>query len=392
MRKGIALLLILLAALPLAGCRRRIDPNGEGRVFETVSQPEPAPIEGEGQKIQDPDLPPNPEQTRKERDAQGNVVDETIAAQGGETVPQGPEAPETGREITVTLDPVGGNCAKETVRVRAGGVYGILPVPTKAGMNFQGWFRQESGGEPINEVTAVLSETDHTLYAHWSEKAELLLTFDPNGGRISPYSAEKKIYPGNPYGELPEPLRSGYRFCGWFTEPEGGQQVLSTDLATVTDDQTLFAQWEYSPYDYWTFYLKNTREKLYTCQEISGYLEGAAQGNAMSDSDLLRDAGIGNILPEDGGVSDAWIQEKKPDVIVKLAENMGAAQAVKTAMELRFSGRRILVFPLEAVEGSPEEQLYYKLCLAEICYPPFFEDVDLNAVAQELGVTGSVLS
>lgn len=392
MKKGIAFLLILLTMLPLAACRRRINPNGENRTYETVAQPEPAPVEGEGQKIRDPNLLPDPEQNQKERDPKGDVVDQTLAARGGETVPQGPEAPEAGQEITVTLDPMGGACSKEAVRVRVGGVYGVLPVPTRTGMNFQGWFRQESGGEPVNEVTAVLPEKDHTLYAHWSEKTELLLTFDPNGGRISPYSAEKKIYPGGLYGQLPEPMRSGYRFCGWFTEPEGGEQIHPGDVVTALDDQTVYAQWEYSPYDYWTFFLKNTREKLYTCQEVSAYLEGATQGTAMSSCDLLTDAGVGNIVSEDAAVSDDWVKGKKPDVIVKLTEHPRTAQAVKTDMEQRFPESRVLVFPLAAIAGSPEEQLYYKLCLAEICYPQFFEDVDINAAARELGVTGFVLS
>lgn len=394
MKQSIACTLAVLMLLGLTGCRRRMDPNGERLAQETVFQPQPAPIAGQGQQVRDPDLAPDPERTQKERNPRGNTVDETVAAQGGETLPDGPEAPEAGQEITVSLDPMGGTCTRDSVRVRAGGVYGVLPVPEREGMNFQGWFRQETGGKPVNEVTLVFPERDHTLYAHWSEKREFTLTFDPNGGRISPYSAEKKIYPGDLYGELPEPMYSGYRFCGWFTEPEGGEQVLPADMVTVTGDQTLYAMWEYSPVDYWTFVLKNTKEKLYTCQQVRAYLELEAQGTTMASCGLLTDAGAENIgaaLNEDS-VSDDWVLEMKPEIVVELTGNMGLAQAIKAAAELRFPTAQVAVFPREALDGSPEEQLYYKLYLAKICYPQLLEDVDMTVVARELGVTGSVVS
>ena len=394
MKRSIACVLAALTLLNLTGCRRRIDPEGRSRGQETVYQPEPAPIEGQGQQVKDPDLTPDPEQIQKERDSRGDLVDETVAAQGGETLPDGPEAPEAGQEILVTLDPMGGTCARDSVRVRTGGVYGVLPVPEREGMQFQGWFRQETGGEPVNEVTLVFPERDHTLYAHWSESREFTLTFDPNGGRISPYSAEKKIYPGEAYGELPEPLRSGYRFTGWFTGPEGGEQVASTDLVTVTGDQTLYAGWEYSPLDYWTFVLKNTREKLYTCQQVTAYLELEAQGTTRANCDLLTDAGAENIgaALEETQVSDDWAAGKKPDIVVKLTGNMGTAQGTLDEMKQRFPAARVAVFPVEALEGGPEEQLYYKLYLAKLCYPQLLGEVDLTTVARELGVTAPAVS
>ena len=394
MKKGIAIFLIGLVLLPISACRRRIDPDTESTIYETVHQLQPAPMEGEGQKVLDPGLEPDPERIEKENDPKGNMVDETVAAQGGETRPEGPKAPERGQEVTVTLDAMGGECTRAAVRVNVGGVYGVLPTPTKKGQNFQGWFREQEGGEPVNEVTVVLTESGHTLYAHWSEKTEFLLTFDPNGGRISPYSSEKKIYAGGLYGELPEPMNSGYRFCGWFTEPEGGAQILATDVVTVLDDQTLYAQWEYSPMDYWTFVLKNASQRIYTCQEVSAYLELEARGTTMKSCTLLSDGGIQNIAAyaEENTVTDAWVAGKKPEVIVKLTDNMGAAEATKAAVERRFPEARVYVFPMEATEGSEEEQLYYKLRLAEICYPQLFEGMDMDAVAAELGVTGTVIS
>lgn len=392
MKKAILFLLAASLMLAMTACRRRIDPDGENIIYETVYQPTPVPMEGEGQQVPDSDLAADPNDTQKEIDPEGEAVDETIAAEGGETTPDAPDAPEKGPEITVTLDAMGGECSKETVKVNVGGVYGVLPVPAKAGQSFQGWFLEAEGGEPVNEITVVLAEEDHTLYAHWTTKTEFLLTFDPNGGRISPYSAEKLIYSGAVYGQLPEPIHDGFLFLGWFTEPEGGDQILPTDMVTVIDDQTVYAHWEYSPLDYWAFILKNTTQRVFTCQEVSVYLELEAGGTTMVHCPLVSDTGSKNIAMYEasGFASDNWVKEKKPNIIIKLTDSMGSAEATQTAVERRFPDARVYVFPLEAVEGTEAEQLYYKLRLAALCYPEYYYELDMDLIASELGVTENI--
>lgn len=392
MRKILLFLLTVVLLCSMAACRRRIDPDADKIVYETVYQPNPVPMEGEGQQVPDNVVDPDDENKKTEIDPSAPPVDETIAAEGGETTPDAPETPEPGEKITVTLDAAGGECDKDTVTVRVGSVYGVLPIPTKPGQTFQGWFREVEGGEPVNEVTVVLAETDHTLYAHWTTKTEFLLTFDPNGGRISPYSAEKKIYSGAVYGELPEPIREGYAFLGWFTEPEGGTKLQPTDMVTVIDDQTVYAHWEYDPLAYWEFVLENTTQKVFTCQEVSVYVELEANGTTIVYCPFVSDTGAKNIAKyeDDAFVTDAWVKEKKPNVIVKLTDNMGTAEATQTTVERRFPDTRVYVFPLEAVEGTEAQQLYYKLCLAALCYPEYYYEIDMDAVAAELGVTGII--
>lgn len=387
MKKVVSVLLIAAIALSMAACRRRITANSTNVLYETVYQPTPIPMEGQGQQIPDSAADPNAEETKTERNPDGSHVDETIAAEGGETVEKAEDA-QAGEQITVTLDTMGGVCAKESVTVRVGGVYGVLPTPTLTGQTFQGWFLTPEGGEPINSITVVLEQTDHTLYAHWTVKTEFLLTFDPNGGRISPYSATKMIYSGDVYGQLPEPMRSGYAFLGWFTETESGEPVQPTDMVTVLDDTTVYAHWEYDPQAYWAFVLQNTTQKVFTCQEVSVYLELEAKGTTMVSCPLISDTGSKNIAQYggDGFVTDDWVKEKKPDVILKLTDNMASAGATKAAMERRFPDARVCVLPVEAVEGTETEQLYWKLRLAELCYPAYYTEIDLSAVAKELGV------
>ena len=71
--------------------------------------------------------------------------------------------------------------------------------------------------------------------------ASYLVTFDPNGGRVSPTSTAVTI--GKKYGPLPTPNRTGYSFAGWYTEKTGGTKV--TETTTVGNDPPtkLYAHW-----------------------------------------------------------------------------------------------------------------------------------------------------
>ena len=46
--------------------------------------------------------------------------------------------------------------------------YGELPVPTREGYKFEGWFTEAEGGTLVTSDTIVTATADHTLYAHWS--------------------------------------------------------------------------------------------------------------------------------------------------------------------------------------------------------------------------------
>lgn len=73
--------------------------------------------------------------------------------------------------------------------------------------------------------------------------ASYLVTFDPNGGRVSPTSTAVTI--GKKYGPLPTPNRYGYDFDGWYTEKIGGKdkEVTETDVVGTNPPTTLYAHW-----------------------------------------------------------------------------------------------------------------------------------------------------
>lgn len=65
--------------------------------------------------------------------------------------------------------------------------------------------------------------------------------FDANGGSVD--TDHKSLMSEELYGPLPTPVRSGYRFNGWFTAPNGGTQILPTTVVTAKTDSTLYASW-----------------------------------------------------------------------------------------------------------------------------------------------------
>lgn len=95
------------------------------------------------------------------------------------------------------------------------------------------WIAGNFGSKFHNQATAKCKVTP----------ASYLVTFDPNGGRVSPASTAVTI--GKKYGTLPTPTRTGYDFDGWYTEKIGGEDKKVTETTTVGTNPptTLYAHW-----------------------------------------------------------------------------------------------------------------------------------------------------
>ena len=74
----------------------------------------------------------------------------------------------------------------------------------------------------------------------------ITITFNPNGGTTP--TKNKTVTYQSTYGDLPTPTLKGYRFKGWFTSANGGTQITSETKVTITNNQTLYAQWEKAEY------------------------------------------------------------------------------------------------------------------------------------------------
>ena len=140
----------------------------------------------------------------------------------------------------LTFNANGGSVAEESRSVREGSAYGDLPVPSRSGYSFDGWFTAVDGGSRIESSTRT-ENGNTTVYAHWTYVPPYFtLTFNANGGSVE--ESSRSVQEGAVYGTLPVPTRSGYTFGGWFTTADGGSQV---DSATkmMSDNVTVYAHW-----------------------------------------------------------------------------------------------------------------------------------------------------
>ena len=67
------------------------------------------------------------------------------------------------------------------------------------------------------------------------------VTFDANGGQLSPDKTTKQVDFDGKIGEMPEPTQTNMRFLGWFTEQEDGEQVTTDSVFTA--NTTIYAHW-----------------------------------------------------------------------------------------------------------------------------------------------------
>ena len=77
------------------------------------------------------------------------------------------------RICTVTFYPNGGTVTEHDRGVVEGGQIGTLPVPTRTGFIFEGWFTSASGGSEILATSIVEGDTD--IYAHWIDATNVVV-------------------------------------------------------------------------------------------------------------------------------------------------------------------------------------------------------------------------
>jgi len=144
---------------------------------------------------------------------------------------------------TVSFDTNGGIVSLTSAVTGADGKLASLPVPTRDGYTFDGWFTAETGGTQVTESTVFAADT--TVYAHWTEivvpppaPVSYTVAFDAGGGSVTPASASTDA--DGKLTSLPTPTCEGYAFDGWFTV--AGTQV-TTDTV-FTEDTAIYAQWK----------------------------------------------------------------------------------------------------------------------------------------------------
>ena len=145
---------------------------------------------------------------------------------------------------TLTFNPGDGGTVSPTSKsVTYNTAVGDLPTPTRQGFRFAGWFTSATGGKQVTNKTVFTWTANTTIYAHWD--GPHTLTFDPNGGEVSPMT--KSVFTGDAIGDIPTPTREHYHFDGWYTAGTGGTLVTSSTTYSWTSDAAIFAHWTRKP-------------------------------------------------------------------------------------------------------------------------------------------------
>lgn len=140
----------------------------------------------------------------------------------------------------IYFDANGGVVSPSSIMVKYGEPYGDLPVPTRNGYTFDGWYLSGTYNRIAAEsIVNVVENT--TLVAEWKGN-KYTVTLNACGGTVSPLSI--MVTNGLEYGTLPIPSRDGYEFDGWYTDNKYTAKVTSYDIVDLRDDQTLYAKWK----------------------------------------------------------------------------------------------------------------------------------------------------
>ena len=190
-------------------------------------------------------------------------------------------------EVVLTLDPNGGTCPVKTVKLDTSGTAPTLreelPVPTREGYDFVGWYYKSYGAASHEVKVGDTFGSDATLTAEWqisqAPPETVRVDFDPNGGRISHWYGRDipVLNPGDSMGPVanngrqdvyidpnsgigidetdkslrlsgfPTAVRDGYTFDGWYTMKTGGNKITESFVFPLNPTHSyicmLYAHW-----------------------------------------------------------------------------------------------------------------------------------------------------
>jgi len=115
--------------------------------------------------------------------------------------------------------------------------------PSAIGDTFYGWNTTADGSGTYYAAAANIPDAVVTLYAQWEAPTTYTVTFNADGGTVTPSTAQTDA--NGKLASLPTPTRSGsYRFDGWYTAVTGGDLV--TTNTVFNSNTTIYARWTYT--------------------------------------------------------------------------------------------------------------------------------------------------
>ena len=142
----------------------------------------------------------------------------------------------------------------ERMQIEYDTTYGALPIPTRTGYTFDGWYTKISGGDKVESTTIFTNGKNQVLYAHWSPKTATLY-FNTNaafGSSAVTLDIPSKVLSFDSiYGDLPTPKRDGYTFLGWYDSLQENALKVTKDTRYLDSTGTsvmVYAHWQAKSY------------------------------------------------------------------------------------------------------------------------------------------------
>ena len=211
----------------------------------------------------------------------GNGYQATLEAVSANELTSSISAPVSFNVTTVffvTYDANGGEEAPEQqIKMEKKPLTLSTKIPVYPGHTFDSWNVSQNGIGASYEAGAVYNkDADLALYARWTLN-QYTVTLNPNGGKWEneqePVTA--KVTYSKSYGRLPEPTLQDNEFAGWYTEPEGGEEITAQTLVQLQEDgtmyETLYAHWRSSIAYINSMVIRDERDNTHYTISVSAY-------------------------------------------------------------------------------------------------------------------------
>lgn len=133
------------------------------------------------------------------------------------------------KDVTVTFDPNGGTVTPVSAVTGEDGTLSSLPVPTRDGYIFNGWYSAPSGGNKI--TTSTVFATNTTVYAQWSKDTSGSSSSGSGNSTTNIYTISTSATENGSVSVSPKTARAGTTVIITAT-PDDGYEL---DKLTVTD-------------------------------------------------------------------------------------------------------------------------------------------------------------
>ncbi|MDR2578969.1 MAG: InlB B-repeat-containing protein [Chitinispirillales bacterium] len=254
---------------------------------------------------------------------------------------------------TITFNANGGMVTTTTGTTGTNWTLTSLPTPTRTGYTFDGWFTAEIGGTVV--TTSTVFDTDTVIYARWTLN-RYRVTFDASGGTVDPEFDSTGT--GWTLASLPEPVRPGYAFNGWFTDVRAGEEVTAGTLFDA--DATVYAQWTVITYAV-TFEAG-----------VNGSLTASFDGGAIATGALVEHGGnvVFTAVPAEGYHVSGWMLDgvavagdtasiytltgisAAVSVMVSFAQNVSIMSSDREIPADRPNGEAAVIVPVVVLAGE----------------------------------------